>query len=99
MTISGRILMLWLIFPVCAHASVLDDYVAETDPVYAWQVSARHAMDKYFTKAYTLDLTSQQWRDESELDGQQVLWRHWVNVVVPQWVSTTVLWCIRPHTA
>jgi PhoPQ-activated pathogenicity-related protein len=85
MTISGRVLIILLVSPACANASVLDDYVAEKDPVYAWQVSARHALDNYFTKAYTLDLTSQQWRDASELDSHQVLWRHWVNVVVPQW--------------
>jgi len=64
---------------------VLDDYVAEQDPAYAWRLSVSHAMDSNFTLAYTLDLTSQQWRDESEVDIRQVRWRHWVNVVVPQW--------------
>lgn len=84
MTVSARVLILLLALPVFTHASVLDDYVAERDPAYGWQIAASHALDQYFTRAYTLDLTSQQWRDGSEVDEHQVTWRHWVNIVVPQ---------------
>ncbi len=81
----GRLLVLLFLFSTCAHATVLDDYVAQRDPAYAWELAASHAMDSTFTRAYTLDLTSQRWRNESEVDLPQVKWRHWTNVVVPQW--------------
>lgn len=85
MTLSDRIWIPLMLLSVWANASVLDGYVAQRDPAYAWEIAANHALDKNFTLAYSLDLISQQWRDGSEVGVDQVLWRHWVNVVVPQW--------------
>lgn len=65
----------------CLFATALDDYVAIPDPAYDWQhVSSDNTI---LTNAYTLDLRSQRWRDVSEVDPDQVEWKHWVNIVVP----------------
>lgn len=66
---------------VCATA--LDEYVSMPDAAYSWSQVASYGWDSYFTQAYTLQLSSQQWRTSSEVESGQVVWKHWVNVVIP----------------
>lgn len=82
---SGRLLvMMGFLFSLPVYASVLDDYVAQRDPVYSWRIVASYPQDTTFTRAYTLELTSQQWRNDAEVEATQVAWKHWVNVAVPE---------------
>lgn len=69
----------------CLFATALDDYVAIPDPAYSWQQVASYPT--FLTTSYALDLRSQQWRDASEVDPSQVEWKHWVTVVIPNYVS------------
>ena len=76
-----------LIFPKLIYATALDDYVAEDDLNYSYtEVSSSFKLIPP-TQGYVLRLTSQQWRDVSEVD--QVVWEHWVTVTVPILVSTS----------
>jgi PhoPQ-activated pathogenicity-related protein len=65
--------------PVAANATALDDYVAAPDSNYLY-VEIDFAPE-LFTTAYTLELTSQAWRDSSEVSP--VVWTHWVTVYKP----------------
>lgn len=67
------------------YAAILDDYVAQRDPVYSWRIVANYPTDNTFTRAYTVELTSQQWRDGTEVNSDQVTWKHWVHVAIPEW--------------
>ena len=75
----------WLFaFSATAGATALDDYVAAADTNYSYVGVGSGVFDwSTLTRGYTLDLTSQAWRDSSEVD--HVLWRHWVTIVVPEW--------------
>ncbi|HDP33726.1 MAG TPA: PhoPQ-activated pathogenicity [Candidatus Hydrogenedentes bacterium] len=62
-----------------ANPTGLDRYVYAPDAHYAY---ALHRTDTYDGgKIYVLDLTSQAWRTESEVD--RPVWKHWLMVVVP----------------
>jgi len=87
---SYIVLVGWLTMGVClalaatAGATALDDYVAAPDTNYSYVRVGSGVFDwSTLTRGYTLDLTSQAWRDSSEVD--HVLWRHWVTIVVPEW--------------
>ncbi len=81
---SSRFLMPILFLCPCAlYSAVLEDYVAQRDPAYSWRIVASSPQDTTFTRAYTLELTSQQWRSAAEVDATQVTWKHRVHVAVP----------------
>ena len=71
-------------------ATPLDDYVAKPDTNYTYRVEGVADDDGY--TAYSISMTSQQWRLDSEVDD--TLWRHWVTVILPDEVSgsTALLW-------
>ena len=56
--------------------TALDRYVAAPDPNYRHQLIQKFPGDGY--AAYLLELTSQGWRDEAEVD--RPLWKHWLTV-------------------
>ncbi len=62
-----------------AFGTPLDDYVAAPDASY------RYSLVKTITRpgytAYVLDMTSQSWRSETEVD--RTAWRHWLTIVKP----------------
>ena len=65
------------------RATALDDYVAMTDSHYFYEQVGDAVYDgDTFTRGYILDLTSQAWRESSEVD--HVIWNHWVTVIVPE---------------
>jgi PhoPQ-activated pathogenicity-related protein len=73
-------LLVCVVFGGIAEGTALDDYVAAPDANYSY---THVATDSYFfTECYILDMNSLGWRDLSEVD--QVVWRHWVTVVVPK---------------
>lgn len=69
---------------LCSPASgtALDDYVAAPDANYSYSQEGSGAFDfSTFTTAYTLRMTSQLWRDASEVSP--VVWTHWVTIYKP----------------
>ncbi len=70
--------------------TALDDYVAAPDPGYAFTLRSSTAGADYTT--HILELTSQTWRTNAEVD--RTLWQHWLAVVIPATVKsdTAFLW-------
>ncbi len=79
-----------LLWATLAVATPLDDYVAKPDPSYSY--SLVKTIDNPLGKVYVLDMKSQTWRGEKEVDRS--LWQHWVMVIVPNGVTadTALLW-------
>ncbi|MHC4638401.1 MAG: PhoPQ-activated protein PqaA family protein [Planctomycetota bacterium] len=67
-----------------SSGTALDDYVFTPDANYSYVQIGSDSFDfSTFTRGYVLELTSQGWRDSSEVD--RVLWKHWVTIVIPEW--------------
>ncbi|MBX9600530.1 MAG: PhoPQ-activated pathogenicity-related family protein [Bryobacteraceae bacterium] len=67
-----------------AQPTALDRYVAQKDSVYAWKLVHSLPGDGY--KTHVLELTSQTWRTEKDVD--RPVWKHWITVVRPDQVGT-----------
>ncbi len=84
-------LLLCLVVPLAvgSAASVqetaLDRYIAKPDASYAWKLVNTIAGEGY--KGYVLELTSQTWRTEAEVD--RPVWKHWLTVVKPEKLTTS----------
>jgi PhoPQ-activated pathogenicity-related protein len=65
--------------------TALDRYVAAPDSNYKWQVANTIQGEGY--TAYVIDMTSQKWRTEAEID--RPVWTHWVTVYRPTEVKHT----------
>lgn len=63
--------------------TALDRYIRQPDPAYKWKLATTIPGEGYTT--YVLDLTSQQWRTDKEVDRPE--WKHWLTVVVPDQVE------------
>ncbi|MBO0858155.1 MAG: PhoPQ-activated pathogenicity-related family protein [Chloracidobacterium sp.] len=73
-----------LFVSVRAQQTALDRYVAKPDPAYSWKLINTILGDGY--KGFVLELTSQQWRTEKDVD--RPIWKHWLTVVKPERPST-----------
>lgn len=69
--------------PTAAHTA-LDDYIQKPDSSYGWKVEKTTPGNPSTT--YIIHLTSQTWRDKSEVD--RPLWEHWLVVVKPAQLKT-----------
>ena len=68
--------------------NALERYVALPDPSYRWKAVAAQPGSGYTT--HLLELVSQRWRNESEVDRPR--WQHWLSLVVPDEIANdTVL--------
>src|SRR5512135_3054975 len=74
--------------PLHAEETALDRYVAKPDPTYSWKV-ARTVPSAGATQ-YIVDLTSQTWRTEKDID--RPVWKHWLNVVKPAKPASKTAW-------
>lgn len=66
------------------QARPLDAYIAKADPSFKWEF-----VKSFEAEGVTVDclrMTSQTWRSETEITPAQ--WRHWVNVIRPEKIST-----------
>jgi PhoPQ-activated pathogenicity-related protein len=81
MRLVMAVALAWTALP--AAANPLDDYVAAPDDAYAWNVVDTISGRGY--KVHVVDLVSQKWRTEEEVD--RTLWQHWLLVVVPDEVK------------
>ena len=69
-----------------AQQTALDRYVAKPDPAYSWKLVNTISGPGY--KGYVLELTSQQWRTEKDVD--RPIWKHWLTIVKPDKVLRPV---------
>src|ERR1700720_119796 len=70
--------------PAIGEVTALDRYVAAPDPSYRYDLIETIPGDGY--SAHVIEMTSQRWRDETELDLP--LWTHWLTVIEPEQVAT-----------
>jgi len=84
------IVLLTLLMTVMAAATPLDDYIAKPDPSYTYTVV--QTIDNPLGKVYVIDMKSQTWRSEKEVN--RTLWQHWLTIIVPNDVTsnTALLW-------
>ena len=84
--LSGSVAALFLaVLPAVAAETALDRYVKKPDPSYSYRVAKAIHGDGYTT--FVVDLTSQTWRKESEVD--RTVWKHWLTIVKPDRVEGT----------
>jgi PhoPQ-activated pathogenicity-related protein len=76
--------------PGPVFGTALDDYVKKPDASYMYSV-VNTIEGKGYT-AYVIDMTSQSWRSEKEVD--RTLWKHWVTIIKPDKVKSDIglLW-------
>ncbi len=72
-------ILIALFLATLATATPLDDYIAKPDASYTY--SLVQTLDSPFGKVYVLDMKSQTWRTEKEVN--RTLWQHWVSIYVP----------------
>src|SRR5437764_525453 len=72
-------------FSAMAAETALDRYINKPDPTYAYKVVNTVKGEGYTT--YIVELTSQTWRKESEVD--RTVWKHWLTIVKPDTVTST----------
>ena len=65
------------------HITALDRYVAAPDAHYKFELA--NTIEGKGYKAFVIELTSQQWRDEKEVD--KPLWKHWLTIIRPETVK------------
>lgn len=65
--------------------TALDRYVAKPDPTYKYELVRTIPGNGYTT--YVIDMTSQTWRSEKELNRS--VWKHWMLVVKPDTVTSS----------
>ncbi|MBN2293194.1 MAG: hypothetical protein JXM70_12255, partial [Pirellulales bacterium] len=78
--------MLVLIFAVSAYGTPLDDYVTAADASYTWGITATDTTTAPGCTLYTVQMTSQTWRDSSEVDHNA--WQHYMRICVPNTVTS-----------
>ncbi len=67
-----------------ASQTALDRYVAAPDSHYSWKLV--DMVDSGAFRVYVLELTSQQYLTEKEVD--RPIWKHWLTVIRPQQVNS-----------
>jgi PhoPQ-activated pathogenicity-related protein len=84
---SLRAICAILLFTVAATAqeTALDRYVHKKDAVYGWKLVSTIPGDGY--KAFVLELTSQTWRSEKDVDLP--VWKHWLTIVRPDQIRAS----------
>jgi PhoPQ-activated pathogenicity-related protein len=66
-----------------AQETALDRYIARPDPVYHWELV--NTINDRGCQGYVLELTSQTWRGEAEVD--RPVWKHWLTIVKPEKIA------------
>ena len=79
------VVLLALLMTAVAVATPLDDYIAKPDPSYTYSVV--QTIDNPLGKVYIIDMKSQTWRTEKEVN--RTLWQHWVTIIVPNDVTSS----------
>ena len=76
-----------LVLTLCAlsQAQSLEHYIHQRDDAYQWKLIRSIDLEDG-AKGHVLELTSQRWRTEAEVD--KPVWKHWLTVVQPARVTT-----------
>ena len=82
-TRRGIAILVVLFLTTLAGATPLDDYIAKPDASYTYSVV--QTIDNPLGKVYIIDLKSQTWRTEKEVN--RTLWQHWLTIIVPNGVT------------
>ncbi len=79
-----------LLLATVVAATPLDDYIAKPDASYSYRLV--QTVDHPLGKIYVIDMKSQTWRSEKEVN--RTLWQHWLTIAVPNDVTsdTALLW-------
>ena len=85
--LSASFLLFSVLLPVSGNTTPLDDYVASVDSNYGYTI--HQTVNRLGYTGYVLEMTSQRWRTTDEVD--RTLWKHWVTIVVPDFVPVTEL--------
>jgi PhoPQ-activated pathogenicity-related protein len=88
---SYRVALLSLLFLPCLPAlragdTALDRYVHKPDATYSWKL-VQEKKGNPVTK-YVLDLKSQAWRSEADVDRQ--VWQHWLTIIKPEKATSNI---------
>ncbi len=67
-----------------SERTALDEYIARPDAHYGWKLVK--TMPGEGGTAYILEMTSQRWLSEKEVD--KPIWKHWVTIIKPDGVVT-----------
>jgi len=78
------VVLLTLLMTAVTLATPLDDYIAKPDPSYTYTLV--DTTDTPLGKIYVIDMKSQTWRSEKEVN--RTLWQHWVSIYVPTEVTS-----------
>ena len=82
--LSAAVFLLSIFLNSTVHATALDDYVAMPDANFHWDEVDSQIQWIWIlpiTISYTLEMTSQAWREPNEVDT--TIWTHWVTVTMP----------------
>ena len=74
-----------IVLSATASETLLEQYVHRLDPNYGYTVTDKMQGSGY--TVYLLNMTSQAWRDETEVSP--TVWNHWMTVVIPDVLLTT----------
>jgi PhoPQ-activated pathogenicity-related protein len=87
---KALVALVTLLMTTLVAATPLDDYVAKPDPSYTY--SLVKTIDHPLGKIHVLDMKSQTWRTENEVN--RTLWQHWLTIIVPNGATsdTALLW-------
>jgi PhoPQ-activated pathogenicity-related protein len=77
-------MLVTLLIAALAVATPLDDYIAKPDASYTYSVA--QTIDHPLGKVYVLDMKSQTWRTDKEVN--RTLWQHWLTIIVPNGVTS-----------
>jgi PhoPQ-activated pathogenicity-related protein len=80
----GVVILAVLFLTAVAVGTPLDDYIAKPDASYSYSVV--QTIDTPLGKVYVIDMKSQTWRTEKEVN--RTLWQHWLTIIVPNGVTS-----------
>ncbi|MEM7230748.1 MAG: PhoPQ-activated pathogenicity-related family protein, partial [Planctomycetota bacterium] len=70
--------------PDLPDKTVLDEYLAKPDDSYSWKLARSRNLEGGVTE-HVIDMTSQTWLTEKEVDRTR--WQHWLGIYVPKEVK------------
>ena len=76
---AALLVSVWVRPGLADELTALDRYIAKPDASYGWELASTIEGDRY--TGYVIDLTSQRWRSEEEVD--RPIWKHWLTIIKP----------------
>jgi PhoPQ-activated pathogenicity-related protein len=83
--VIAPVVVLWFALWAPAAQTALDRYVVAPDPSYSFKLVSTQNNGDF--KTYVIDMTSQTWLSEKEVD--KPVWKHWLTITVPDQVKSS----------